>query len=79
MAQHHFVVVFDDETDKWFIDYESLVARFPEGSVWFDEEGDLPAEWVEFHDLDPTEKDNTRAVSTELRNRINEWNKDSDE
>lgn len=76
MAQHHFVVVYDDVDDKWFIDYDTLIARFPEGSVWFEEDSEGPSEWVPFHELDPTEKDNTRAVSVALRKQINAWNEE---
>jgi hypothetical protein len=76
MAQHYFVIAYDDVEETWSIDYETLTARFPEGSVWFSEDSEGPDEWVPFHELDATEKDNTRAVSSDLRVKINEWNAD---
>lgn len=75
MAQHYFVVFFDDETNKWSVDYETLVARFPNGSVWFEEEDDLPAEWVDFYDMEPEEKNNARLISDGMRKLIEFFNK----
>jgi len=67
MAQHHFVVVFDDEAKEWYVDFETTLARFDEGLVWFEEDDDNPAEWVKFSDLAPEEKDNARDISKKLR------------
>lgn len=33
MAQYHYVVGFDDETNKWFVEYDTE-AYFPDGHIF---------------------------------------------
>lgn len=34
MAQHHYIIMFDDETGVWSHDVDSEEARFPDGTIW---------------------------------------------
>lgn len=34
MSQHHYVVVFDTDTNKFSIDYDSASVRFVDGTVY---------------------------------------------
>lgn len=34
MAEHHYIIKFDDETKEWSQDTDSEEARFPDGTIW---------------------------------------------
>lgn len=34
MAEHHFIVKYDDETKTWSHDVDSEEVRFPDGTIW---------------------------------------------
>ena len=34
MAEHHFVVKYDDNLNHWSVDVESEEVRFPDGTIW---------------------------------------------
>lgn len=34
MTQYHYVVFFDDKSNKWKVDYPTTSARFPDGTIW---------------------------------------------
>lgn len=34
MAQHHYIIMFDDETKEWSQDITSEEVRFPNGTIW---------------------------------------------
>lgn len=34
MAEHHYIIKFDDETGVWSQDVDSEQARFPDGTIW---------------------------------------------
>jgi hypothetical protein len=36
MALQHYVVTFDNVTNEWIIDDDTLTARFPDGTVYDD-------------------------------------------
>lgn len=38
MAQHHYIIMFDDETKEWSHDTESEEVRFPDGTIWSNED-----------------------------------------
>lgn len=40
MAQHHFVVIFDDERNTWKVDHEVTGYAFPDGATY-----DFDAGW----------------------------------
>lgn len=42
MAEHHFIVKFDDETEEWSIDADSEETRFPDGTIW----DEIKQEWT---------------------------------
>lgn len=42
MAQIHYVVVYDTETEKWSIDDDTTVAKFNYANCWIEES----EEWV---------------------------------
>ena len=56
MTQHHFVVVYDSETETFSVDYEAL-ARFPDGTIWvFDATHPDGGKWVKSDDSTSDEK-----------------------
>jgi hypothetical protein len=64
---HHFVVtatVYEDGSVSWFVDDDTLVARFPEGAI-FDEKTN---EWLDKCDIteDISEEDEALAESLTL-------------
>lgn len=46
--QYHYVIFFDDKANKWGIDYSTLDARFPDGTI-FDTKTE---EWVHANNSD---------------------------
>jgi len=42
MAEHHYILKFDDETGVWSHDVDSEEARFPDGTIW----DEAKQEWV---------------------------------
>jgi hypothetical protein len=38
MAEHHFVVKYDDNLNHWSVDVESEEVRFPDGTIWDEKE-----------------------------------------
>jgi hypothetical protein len=34
MAEHHYIIKFDDETGEWSQDVDSEEVRFPDGTIW---------------------------------------------
>jgi hypothetical protein len=34
MAEHHYIVKYNDETKEWSQDTDSEEVRFPEGTIW---------------------------------------------
>ncbi len=34
MADHHYIIKFDDTTGKWSQDTDSEEVRFPDGTIW---------------------------------------------
>lgn len=38
MAEHHYIVKFDDVTGRWSQDTDSEEVRFPEGTIWEEEQ-----------------------------------------
>jgi len=36
MAEHHYVVKYDDDLKKWSLDVDSEEVRFPDGTIWDD-------------------------------------------
>jgi hypothetical protein len=41
--QHHFVVMYDTETDNWEIDVDSQTTLFPSGNTY------APEDWLEYN------------------------------
>ena len=34
MAEHHYIIKFNDETGEWSQDTDSEEVRFPDGTIW---------------------------------------------
>jgi hypothetical protein len=50
MAQIHYVVVYDTEQKEFYPDVDTEISRFPDGSVFIDEEGWKHSGDTEFED-----------------------------
>ena len=42
MAEHHYIIKFDDVTKEWSQDTDSEEVRFPDGTIW----DEATKEWV---------------------------------
>lgn len=42
MAEHHYIIKFDDKTGVWSHDVDSEEARFPDGTIWDEDK----QEWI---------------------------------
>jgi hypothetical protein len=41
MAQHHFILMYDDETKQWEHDVDSEEIRFSEGTIYYANQDDV--------------------------------------
>lgn len=40
MAEHHYIIKFDDVTKTWSQDTDSEEVRFPDGTIWDEKKND---------------------------------------
>jgi hypothetical protein len=40
MAEHHYIIKFDDETGTWSHDTDTEEAKFPDGTIWDEAENE---------------------------------------
>ena len=55
MAQHHFVVIYDDERNVWEYDSEQTGIAYPDGEIWEETEGEY---FAAHHGATPKELNN---------------------
>jgi len=61
MAQHHFVVIYDDERNVWEYDSEQTGIAYPDGEIWEESEGKY---FAAYHGATSAELNNANDQAT---------------
>lgn len=71
--QHHFVVVFDEDTNEFSMDWETASTRFADGNVW--NKGTDEWESASIADEDQTNYDKQEVLDSVLNGWLQHINK----
>jgi len=66
---YHYVVMFDEETNRWSIDIDGEESAFPNGTIYDDNEG-----WVYGYAGDGNFVGNEQELSEQLSETLDKWN-----
>lgn len=70
MAQIHYVVVFDTESNKYRMDIDTEIARFTDGSVFIDDIGWKQAEDTNFDNTAYEKYEQLKAILNDFNNSV---------